>query len=210
MKNSIFVKGLLTGLILQLAIGPVFIYILNIAFQGGIIHGLFAVIGVTIADYLYIIMAIIGIGKIIENNKYKYPLSVISSLVLAVFGILLIRKGITFINLDHKTGIIETSYIKSFASAFILTIASPLTIVFWASIFTSKTQEYSLKKNELFVFGLSAGLSTFLFLGLSVSVFSIFNYLIPSLVFQILNIIVGFILIYYGTTRVYKTFKNGV
>lgn len=69
--KRIFLKGLTTGLVLQLAIGPVFIFIANIAFQKGLTNALFAVSAVTIVDYIYIAMAIIGLGKILEQEKVK-------------------------------------------------------------------------------------------------------------------------------------------
>ena len=67
--QKIFFKGLTTGLILQLAIGPIFIFIANISFQKGIMNALSAVIAVTIVDYIYIVLAIIGVGKILDEER---------------------------------------------------------------------------------------------------------------------------------------------
>lgn len=82
-----------------------------------------------------------------------------------------------------------------------LIISNPLTIIFWTSIFTAKSIEYSLNKGELIVFGLSAGLAVIFFLGTSILVISIFKFSIPLMFVQLVNILVGVILITYGIIR---------
>ncbi len=183
MGKKIISRGFVTGLFLQLAIGPVFIFILNLSLQYGIKNGLFAVLGVTVVDYLYIILAIFGVGSILERKKIKDIFSTFSSIVLIFFGLLLLKKGINLISLE-KVEIIQISLLYSFASTFILTISSPLTIIFWTSIFTSKSIELSLNKRELLVFGLSAGSATAIFLGSSVIILSSLNLKVPIIVIQ--------------------------
>ncbi len=151
MARNVLLKGFITGLILQAAIGPVFVFILNISLQYGLLNGLSAVLGVTVVDYLYIILAIAGVGKILEIKKIKRIFTVLSSAVLVVFGVLLLENGIQF-SMNGSFSVKEATVISSFLSTFILTVSSPLTIVFWASIFTNKTIEYSLCKKELVFF----------------------------------------------------------
>ena len=62
-----FKNGLLTGLTLQLAIGPVFLFIANLTLQKSTLDGLAGVVAVTIVDYLYITLSILGIGRL---HKY--------------------------------------------------------------------------------------------------------------------------------------------
>src|SRR3989338_9635069 len=96
MKDNIkiFKNGLATGLILQLAIGPVFFFIINLTLQKTIFDGLIAVLAVTIVDYFYITLAILGIGKFLIKEKVKKIFVIVSSVVLIVFGFIII-KGIT-------------------------------------------------------------------------------------------------------------------
>lgn len=49
--RSVALKGLITGLILQIAIGPIFFLIVNITLQKTLLDGLSAVVAVTIVDY---------------------------------------------------------------------------------------------------------------------------------------------------------------
>lgn len=68
---KVFKNGLLTGLLLQLAIGPVFFLIVNITLQRTVLDGFVAVLAVTIVDYLYITLALIGVGKLLQKKKFK-------------------------------------------------------------------------------------------------------------------------------------------
>jgi len=207
MRKDTILKGFLTGLFLQLAIGPVFIFILNLSLQYGLKTGLFAVLGVILVDYLFILLAIFGVGKLLEIEKISKVFSIISSIVLIIFGMILLYKGAKY-NFNEQIETDNISYFQSFGSTFILTISSPLTILFWTSIFTSKSIEYSLSKKELIFFGLSAGFATVVFLGTAVFIFSFLNTLVPIILIKVLNLIVGLILVGFGVIRIIKDFKK--
>ena len=204
---KIIKNGLLTGLLLQLAIGPVFFFILNLTLQRTILDGLIAVLAVTIVDYFYITLAIFGIGYFLEKKRVKKIFGIVSSIVLIIFGIIIIKDviGSDFsTNLDSNSSNLFTSFI----SVFFLTISSPMTIVFFTSLFAAKTVEYNYTKRELLIFGLATGSATFLFLGTSVILFSLIGGAIPIIVIRILNILVGILLIGYGTIRLARGLKN--
>ena len=153
---NIFISGLLTGLILQLGIGPVFFFIVNLALQKTIYDGFAGVIAVTIVDFLYIALAIFGVGKLLEQKKIKKAFGIISSLVLILFGILMIV-SITKDGSSISTNTIPTDVFGSFTSIFILTISSPMTIIFWTGLFAAKALEKSYSKRNLFIFGFGTG-----------------------------------------------------
>ena len=71
--------------ILQIAIGPVFFFILNICLQRSVIDGLFAVAAVTLVDYFFIALAVLGVGKLLEKPKIKFALGISSSIILILF-----------------------------------------------------------------------------------------------------------------------------
>ena len=202
------IDGMLTGLFLQLALGPVFFYILGITVDSNFINSLFAIIAVTLADYIFIVLSLIGIGKLLQKNRTKTIFGILSSIILMLFGLMIFHKGFIFTdNVDQINSIVWTP-LKSFTSCFILTISSPLTIVFWGSIFSAKAIEKNYIRKQLVVFGISAGASTFLFLSFTMMILSLFKSSIPNMIIQILNCIVGLVLIYYGVTRMIKTIKN--
>ena len=193
-------------MLLQVAIGPVFFFILNLALQRTILDGLFAVLAVTIVDYLFIGLALLGVGKLLEKKKIKKTLAVISSIVLVIFGALMMSAigALTSDNISQANNV--SDYTTSFLSAFLLTISSPLTIVFWTSLFASKAIENNFNKNELLIFGISAGFATLFFLGLTIILLSIFKTAIPVTAAKTGNVIVGFVLIVYGIRSLFKVF----
>lgn len=206
---KVFKNGLLTGLLLQLAIGPVFFFIVNLALQRTIIDGLVAVLAVTIVDYFYISLAILGVGKLLEKKKFKKIFGVISSIVLITFGGIII-KGIVGSDSTAEGVTYTSNLLSSFTSVFFLTISSPMTIVFFTSLFAAKAVEYNYKKRELVIFGLATGSATFIFMGSSVILFSFIGGAIPVVVIKILNLLVGVLLIGYGAIRLAKIAQSGV
>jgi threonine/homoserine/homoserine lactone efflux protein len=198
---NIFISGFLTGLILQAAVGPVFFYILNLSIQRTLPDGLYAVLGVTIADYIYIILAILGVGKLLENRKAKIISGIAGSLVLIIFGIVMIVSADGNSQDAYSSLAGEPDYFASLLSAFLLTISSPLTIVFWSGIFISRAVEKNFSRRELLVFGFSAGFATVIFLGIAVVLFSGIKSAIPSVFVYYLNIAVGLLLIIYAVKR---------
>jgi len=190
-------RGFSTGMLL----------VVNTAIQNGLAKGFAAVVGVTVGDFIYITLAILGIGKLLERQKIKRIFAALSALVLIAFGIAMIQKGLAWSGIKDLD-VLNGGVVRNFVFALMLTISSPLTIIFWTSIFATKSIEYSLTKRELVVFGLSAGASTLVFLGMCIIGLSLVKTMIPSWIIQWLNIVVGAFLIYYGMVRAYKEFKK--
>jgi len=204
----IFCNGFLTGLLLQIAIGPVFFFILNIALQRTLIDGLFAVIAVTIADYLFIALAVLGVGKLLEKPKIKFGLGITSSVVLMLFGIIMIVSIGQGSPISSPNEALESNYAASFISTFLLTISSPLTIVFWTGLFAARAIEKGYTQKQLLFFGIGAGWATFVFLGTSVVLLAAISASIPMALLRILNTGVGVLLMAYGSIRLYRIVLN--
>lgn len=196
----IFLDGFLTGLILQVAIGPVFFYILNLAISRSLGDAYAAISAAVLVDYLYITLAILGVGKALEHRRVKTVLGVVGAAVLGIFGWVMIQdpfnggQGIAII-----TG--PSHPLSGFLSTLLLTISSPLTIVFWTGIFASKAIEKGYNRKELVPFGIAAGLATIVFLGISITGLYYLKYSLPENLIRYLNVGVGGILILYGVIR---------
>jgi len=204
---KIIIKGLLTGLFLQLAVGPIFFYIINLVTQRSFLDGLAAVLAVTLVDCFYITLSILGIGALLKQKKSETILGIISSIILIVFGGLLIYKVINS-GVPVDEAITSTSILFSFTSTLLLTIASPLTIVVYTGVFSAKAIEHNFKKHELLIFGLSAGLATFIFMGTAIVILSAIKEIVPLTLIKSANLIVGSLLIVYGITRIKPVLAN--
>ena len=62
------VKGFRFGMILQLAIGPMCIFIFQTSIKYGFLQAEQGVIGTAIVDSLEILLAILGVGMILEKS----------------------------------------------------------------------------------------------------------------------------------------------
>jgi len=139
---NVFKNGLLTGLVLQLGIGPVFFFVTNLALQKTLWDGLAGVVGVTLGDYFYITLSILGIGALLQQKKYKKLFGTLSSIVLILFGAFIVNKVLS--NSSTTATVVQpTSVLASFTAVFFLTISSPMTIVWYTSLFTAKAVEYN-------------------------------------------------------------------
>ena len=200
-------NGLLTGMMLQLAIGPVFFFIMSLTIQKSIADGFAGVLAVTLVDYIYISLAIFGIGKLLEKKKIKKIFGIISSSALIIFGLWIV-KGIVGVGASNAYASGAISILSSFSSVFLITITSPMTIVFFTSLFTAKAVEYNYTQKELLLFGLGTGFATLIFMSASVILFSFIRSTVPLILIIVLNGIVGCLLIGYGSLRLWKTIKK--
>ena len=203
--HKTFFRGFKTGLILQFARGPVFIFVMNIAVQHSLSDGIAAVAGVTAADYVYIALSVVGVGKLLENDRMKQALGFIAPSVLLLFGVYMMY---SVLFAGSAENVIRNNPSSEFLSAFALTISSPLTILFWSGIFASRAVEYELTRRELAVFAFAAGLATFAFLGCGVLILSSAAAVIPDTVISALNISVAVLLIGYGVLRMIRAFRK--
>ena len=203
---KVFQKGLFTGLFLQLAVGPVFFFITSLTAQKGFLNGAAGVLAVTAVDYFYIILSIFGIGKILEKKRAKNVFGIIGAIVLVIFGLIILKEAVynTTVNANYNS----LNLFSSFMSVLLLTLSSPMTIIFFTSIFATKAIENKLTKKELYAFGFGTGMATFLFMGSFVIIFSLVKGFIPILLIQFLNVAVGFLLVMYGIVRCIKIIKN--
>lgn len=190
-------KGFKFGMLLQLAVGPICLFIFQTTVQSGFIPGISGVAGVTLIDGLYILTAIFGIGSLLEKvpTLQKY-LKYFGGLVLIVFGLsnILILFGITIIPSFNNAGNVENVLLKTM----LLTLSNPLTILFWAGVFSTKIVEENLSKKEMYQFGFGAMFATLSFLTLVVCIGLGFKSFAPEIIIQMLNGAVGVILTYFG------------
>lgn len=191
-------RGFKFGMILQLAIGPVCIFIFQMASLRGFYIAASGVIGVLIIDGLYILAAILGIASIIERKNTKMFLKVFGAIVLFIFGISTILSVFNIVVLPSLSLQNTTNLNNVFFRTIILTISNPLTIIFWAGVFSTKLTEENMVKKDIYTFGLGALLSTASFLTLVALAGSLTRTFFPPYIIQLLNVLVGILLMYFS------------
>ncbi len=200
-------KGFRFGMLLQIAVGPVCLFIFQTAASSGFAAAETGVLGVAIVDALFIAAAVLGIGALISRYpKAEKFLKNFGAAVLLIFGISIIAGvfGVSIVpSLDFNQ---KQSAGDVFIKAMLLTLSSPLTILFWAGVFSSKISEENMLRRDMYFFGLGAVLSTLFFLT-SISILGrLVNSLLNPDLLSALNIVVGLLLIGFG---IKTALKNG-
>ncbi|MGE5473892.1 MAG: LysE family translocator [Ignavibacteriales bacterium] len=192
-------KGFKFGILLQIAIGPVFIYIFKTATEYGLLASESGVLAATLIDAVYVLLAIVGIGSVLDKPGVKKTLKYFGAIILVYFGFGIILGTFEINIIPSFKNLSNTSLAaNSFLATLILTASNPLTILFWTGVFASRITCEGYSKKEMKLFGIGAVLATFIFLGSFAFIASLFHVIITETIINILNIVVGIFLIGFG------------
>jgi len=201
-------KGFKFGLLLQIAIGPVCFFIFQLAVINGFFVAMTGILAVFIVDGLFIFGAIKGIAALLKSRKMQTVLKYFGSFILMIFGLSSILNQFDINFLPTLSAQNVSGAHNAFIQAAIITISNPLTIIFWAGVFSAKITEDNLGKIEMYYFGLGAVLATFSFLSIIALIGSFSMTFLPTQVIRVLNICVGFILIFFGFKILMKKYTK--
>jgi len=201
----VLVKGFRFGMLLQFAVGPVALFIFQTALLSGFMTATTGVIGVALVDAVFIVAAVIGIGAIIQKEKAALVMKVFGALILIAFGISTVLGvfGLSFIPGLNLAQSVEAGSV--FQRAVLITASNPLTIIFWAGVFSARLTEGDMAGKEAYIFGFGAVLATLFFLMLIAVIGTTSGRFLPDPVVEIMNATVGLLLIYFGV----RMFKGG-
>ena len=200
--KSKYLDGLKFGMLLQLAIGPMCLMVFNTAKNVGLLVALSLVIAIALVDAFYITLAGFGASKLLNNEKIKKVFKVIGSLVLIIFGLNII---LNVFNINIIVGLnLNPDSSSAFIQGLILTLSNPITIVFWGSVLTNKIIEDDLKKKQLVIFSIGLVSATLIFLTTVAILGTILSEFIPIGISNVLNVLVGIIIIAFGIKMLIK------
>jgi threonine/homoserine/homoserine lactone efflux protein len=192
-------------MLLQIAVGPVCLFIFGTSVENGFWQAMQGVAAVTLVDSLFIIGAILGMAAILEKKEgaktfFKY----FGASILILFGLqtLLGVFGLSILPAINLFRSVSSG--SAFPKVLLLTLSNPLTIMFWAGVFSSKIVEDGLGRKEMSLFGAGAVLSTLLFMTFVSALGSVAGIFIPEAAMSVLNGLVGLILIGFGLRTFYR------
>jgi threonine/homoserine/homoserine lactone efflux protein len=191
-------------MLLQFAIGPMCLMVFNTSVTYGFTDGLVLVLSIAFIDALYIGLSGVGVASIISKEKVKTFIKIAGCIVLLIFGINTILGAVHLSYLHYYEFLVKPSKQNIFVQGIVLTASNPLTIIFWSGAFSGKVIENKWNIRQLFFFAVGCILSTLTFLTIVAFVGSITNKFLPQLFIQILNVIVGIFLMYFGVRLMAK------
>ena len=200
-----YFEGLRFGLLLQLAVGPMCLMVFNTAKNVSFIVAMSLVLAIALVDAFYILLASLGVSKIMEKKRVKIVFKIVGSLVLILFGLNII---LNVFDINIIPGLdIKPNTSNIFLQGLILTLSNPITIVFWGSVLTTKIIDDGLKKKELAIFSIGLVSSTVFFLSLVALLGTVLSEFIPETISNVLNVIVGLLIIFFGIRMLVKKEK---
>jgi threonine/homoserine/homoserine lactone efflux protein len=192
-------------MLLQIAVGPVCLFIFQTAAISGFLPAGSGVIAVVLVDALFIFAALAGIGALIEKRPgLKATLKYAGAAVLILFGLNLVIGSIwtgflPALNLSETAGA-DSAFLR----AALITFSCPLTILFWAGVFAQRAAEQNLDKRGMALYGLGAVLSTLASLTVVAALGGLTHTFLSEPVIRVLNLIVGLVLIGFGVWTAVK------
>ncbi len=198
------VKGFRFGMLLQLAVGPMCLLVFRTSASDGFFSGLMLVLAIALVDIIYMALSGLGVAALINNAKAKLAMKLIGAAVLVLFGVNLVLGEFDIHLLPTISLFSDPNNQNIFIQGLLLTASNPLTIIFWSSVFSAQVIENSLSRSQLVLFGVGCVLSTLGFMTAVDILGLVFNTFLPALVIRILNVIVGFVLGYFGIRLLVK------
>ena len=131
---DIIYKGFLIGVFASIPMGPIALLCIQRTLNKGQWHGFFSGAGAAISDLFYAGIVSLGMGLIIDFiTKNEYPLKIVGSVMMMIFGIYVFRSN-PFKKL-HEPKESGNSYWQNTVSVFFLTLPNPLMIFLFIALF---------------------------------------------------------------------------
>ncbi len=197
--------GFKFGMLLQLAIGPVCIFVFQTSVTSGFIGAEMAAAGAALVDGIEIALAVSGVSIILtRSRKALYYSKFFGIAILALFGLNMIISGLHISTLLPDYHITLNGGENYFIQAVLLTVSNPLTLVFWTGVFSVQLAKQHIEGISAVLFGCGCVLSTVFFLTVIAAVGNWAQYLFTGAVMDVLNIAVGLIMMYFSGKLYFK------
>ena len=149
---SLLWGGFCFGLMLQLAIGPVFLLVAHTSVLVGWVHTLPLIAAVALADAIYIALSSLGASAVLLRPGVQRYARIIGGIVLGVFGANLLLSAFG-VNILPNVSLFQAGADDGlFKQGLLLTLSNPLTLIFWGGTLSGKVARDGWNRAELILF----------------------------------------------------------
>lgn len=198
--------GLKLGMALQFGgMGPICLLLFQLSALLPLSPVLGGVWAVTLVDGIYIAISVLGIMQMVKQVKEFSPL------YKKIVGVVIALIGLSFCLMvfsdDRVNYLSEYAWqsVNVFWTLFFLNLLNPVAIVCYTGVFTAKVIDSKLSHKDLVLFALGTLCSTPIFLSAVVIVGHFGTSFFPPVVINLLNLIVGAMLIYWGLKCIFPS-----
>lgn len=196
---EIVLKGIVSGLVLALLVGPVFFTILQTSIERGFWSGAWVAAGVSLCDAAYIFLAYLGLSQALNNTKAQMYMAYGGGLILFAFGAYYLfvksRRVLDFKSVNIKA----RSPLRLAAKGFIINGLSPMVLIFWIGTVGVATGEFGYTTHYQILLFFGAIVATVFATDMLKAKLAdkLREVLTPRLV-RIMNIVLGVVLVIFG------------
>jgi threonine/homoserine/homoserine lactone efflux protein len=146
---EIVLKGIFSGLVLAVLVGPVFFTLLQTSIERGFVSGVYVASGIALSDSLYIALSYLGLSGLFNSERFQVYLSYVGGFIILCFGAYYLfvksRRLVNFNNLEHVK---ERSPFRLMAKGFIINGFNPMVLLFWIGTISIATGELGYTGNR--------------------------------------------------------------
>lgn len=146
------IKGIVTGFILSIMIGPVFFVLLETSIRKGARAALALDLGVLLSDLVYILIAYVFYSEVAALNSGEKSglLKIIGGSLFMLFAFITFFKKVKEIKVDAVGNIVQkpSDYVMLSLKGFLLNLANPMVIFYWFSVMTLAEKNTNAPDNQ--------------------------------------------------------------
>lgn len=156
------ILGLVIGFVAAIPLGPVNIFVISQSIKRGFFHGFLAGLTAGLLDFVFCIIAVMGIFHITISFKFLLPgMKVLAALLLIVISLRLVKQAKHFLESRSRLQMESSSTShRPIAGVLLLYVSNPTIYAFWISIAGSASAHHWVANIgwRPVVFALSCGL----------------------------------------------------
>ncbi|MCC6702953.1 MAG: LysE family translocator [Fluviicola sp.] len=152
---DLVLKGIVTGFILSIMIGPVFFILLETSIRKGVRSALAFDLGVLLSDLIYIIIAYVfyaQVAKLTSGDK-SYIFQLVGGFIFIIFGVVTLMKKPKPETGNEAEMVNQTrDYLMLGLKGFLLNFANPAVIFYWLTVIAfgiKQTDSSNMDQNVL-------------------------------------------------------------
>ncbi len=146
------IKGIVTGFILSIMIGPVFFVLLETSIRKGARAALALDLGVLLSDLVYILIAYVFYSEVAALNSGEKSglLKIIGGTLFMIFAFITFFKKVKEIKVDAIGKVVQkpSDYVMLSLKGFLLNLANPMVIFYWFSVMTLAEKNTNAPDNQ--------------------------------------------------------------
>ena len=210
---DLILKGVVTGFVLSIMIGPVFFVLLETSITKGMRAALALDLGVLLSDLLYILIAYVFYSEVasLSSKDNRYIMNIIGGVLFLIYGIVTLLKKTKTDYEGNSTLTIPNSkdMLVLVIKGFLLNLANPMVIFYWFSIMTlgnSYVNDATTIQYPIFFFLLVIILTFFSFDMLKIVGAKYLRPLVTNKLLNGLNKLIGIIFSLFGVFLILRSF----